>query len=125
MPDLGLCPSPEGNTFRQEEENNVEMMDIRIPPILTEKGIFFHNKINLFSEIALPRQNSEKRKRVFDESESENENCDFSIFSETLIDHMISSVNIPGQSNTILNYFEIISIKSNSNPYQVTRTFSI
>ncbi|CBY06881.1 unnamed protein product [Oikopleura dioica] len=63
------------------------MMDIRIPPILTEK------------EIALPRQNSEKRKRVFDESESENENCDFSIFSETLIDHMISSVNIPGDED--------------------------
>ena len=37
MPDLGLCPSPEGNTFGQEE-NQVEMMDIRIPPILTEKG---------------------------------------------------------------------------------------
>ena len=47
MPDLGLCPSPEGNTFGQEE-NQVEMMDIRIPPILTEKGKKIRKQVRLF-----------------------------------------------------------------------------
>jgi len=97
MPDLGLCPSPEGNTFGQEE-NQVEMMDIRIPPILTEK------------EIALPRSHLESRKRVFEESESESESCDFSIYSENLIDHMISSVNIPGDEQL----FDLIGDLPNS-----------